>query len=344
MITPPPGPNRPHDAAERGLHPFADFIRILGRGPNGSRSLTLEEAEAAMTMICAGTVEPLQIGALMALLRYRGETPAELAGMVRALRATVARSHPWPTPDLDWPTYASGGTRGLPWFVLSALLLAGTGVRVFMHGAGSDQSQPSRAEHVLAELGVPASRTPAEASLALACRGFAFMPLSRLCPRLQELIALREQLGLRTAAHTVARLLNPFEAPHLIQGVFHPPYRVLQQQAAALLGQPRLAVFKGGRGEAERPALKSCDVAGVDHGRLDCESWPALRPHPGSGPAESTTPAALWHGETRDDHATALVIGSAAVALRLLGRASSPADADALAADCWHRRDRNRLP
>jgi anthranilate phosphoribosyltransferase len=297
-----------------------------------------------MTMICAGTVEPLQVGAFLALLRYRGETPAELAGMVRALRATVLRPAAAPAPDLDWPTYAGGSTRGLPWFVLSALLLAGNGIGVFMHGFGAHQSHPATAERALAGLGVAASTSAAEAGQTLARDGFAFLPLSHLCPQLQTLIELRRLLGLRTAANTIARLLNPFGAPHLIQGVFHPPYRELQQQAAALLGQPRLAVFKGGGGEAERPAHKSCEVFGLDQGRPGRESWPALRPDAGPNPAESTGLLALWRGEIADDHATALVIGTAAVALRLLGRASTPPDADALAAAWWERRDRNRLP
>ncbi len=337
---PPSHPSR--HSADSDLHPFATFIRILGRGPGGSRSLTMDEAETAMAMICAGTAEPLQIGALMALLRYRSETPAELAGMVQALRATINRPAGSPTPDLDWPTYASGGKRGRPWFVLSALLVAETGIRVFMHSDDS-QGHESAAARALTALGLPPVTNAIEAGASLTRHGLAFMPLSSICPQLQKLIALRRMLGLRTAANTVARLLNPFEAPHLIQGVFHPPYRSLQQEAAALLGQPRSAVFKGGRGEAERPPHKNCEVFSVDQGRLDCETWPALRPESEAVSAESTHLLSLWRGDVQDDHATALVVGSAAVAFRLLGQAASPAEADALANDHWQRRNRDRF-
>ena len=188
----PPRPSR--HSPDSDLHPFATFIRILGRGPGGSRSLTMDEAETAMAMICAGTAEPLQIGALMALLRYRSETPAELAGMVRALRATINRPTGSPTPDLDWPTYASGGKRGLPWFVLSALLVAETGIRVFMHSDDS-QGHGSAAARALTALGRPPVIDAIEAGTALARHGLAFMPLSSVCPQLQKLIAHRRRIG-----------------------------------------------------------------------------------------------------------------------------------------------------
>ena len=300
-----------------------------------------------MTMICRGQAEPLQVGALLVLLRYRGETPAELAGLVRALRATIPTPARESRPDLDWPAYAAGRSRGLPWFVLSALLLAGSGVRVFLHGSADPNGHPVAPERALAALGVPAASSVGEATGQLARDGFAHMPLHRLCPRLQDLIDLRQLLGVRTAANTMARMLNPLAAPHLIQGVFHPPYRDLQQQAALLLGQPRLAVFKGGGGEAERPAAKSIEVYGVDHDATAIEVWPPrLAEEPRRAVDSAADPsllAALWRGDYQDEQAAALVTGTAAVALRLLGRAGAPAEADALATDLWQARDRGRF-
>jgi anthranilate phosphoribosyltransferase len=48
-------------------HPFAEFIRILGKGKNGSRPLTQDEAYQAMRMILAGEVEEIQLGAFLML-------------------------------------------------------------------------------------------------------------------------------------------------------------------------------------------------------------------------------------------------------------------------------------
>ncbi|MGY8961145.1 MAG: glycosyl transferase family protein, partial [Alphaproteobacteria bacterium] len=67
-------------------HPFAQYVRILGRGRIGSRSLTQAEAEASMGMILRGEALPEQIGAFMMLLRVKEETAAEIAGFATAVR------------------------------------------------------------------------------------------------------------------------------------------------------------------------------------------------------------------------------------------------------------------
>ena len=70
----------------REEHPFAQYVRILGRGKTVGRSLTGEEAEAAMDMILANEVRPEQLGAFLMLLRVKEETPEEVAGFVRSVR------------------------------------------------------------------------------------------------------------------------------------------------------------------------------------------------------------------------------------------------------------------
>ena len=109
-------------AGSTAPHPFADFLRTIGRGATLGRPLDEAEAEQAMGMILDGAVEPVQLGAFLLVLRYRTETPAELAGFVRAARARIAERAA-STVDLDWPSYADRHKQ-LPYFVLAALLLA----------------------------------------------------------------------------------------------------------------------------------------------------------------------------------------------------------------------------
>src|ERR1700722_9341240 len=113
---------------------FAGFVSTLGRGPGRSRALTREEADIAFGMVLRGEADPHQVGAFLMLLRFRGEDPEEITGMVQAARAHARLGWDHLGVDLDWPSYGAGRTRGAPGFLLAALALARSGVTVLMHG------------------------------------------------------------------------------------------------------------------------------------------------------------------------------------------------------------------
>jgi anthranilate phosphoribosyltransferase len=317
-------------------HPFAAFIRALGKGPNTARPLTRAEARAAFGMVLASQISPVQLGAFLCLIRVMTETPDELAGFAEAARATLTAPEDAPDITVDWPSYA-GKKRRLPWYLLSAQLLGQNGVTVFMHGHQDPAEGRLHAGSALRALGVPACASLSEAGRQIALHGFAYMPLDSLSPALAEILALRPLLGLRSPVHTVVRTLNPFNAPCQVIGVAHPPYRALHRDAARLLGQAEVAIFKGEGGEAERRPEKPCDVATI----AGEENWPALTEHPrafADDGMDTARLAAVWQGRVQDPIAAETVIGTAAIVLKATGRAVTQAEAMAQAAAMWAAR------
>jgi anthranilate phosphoribosyltransferase len=326
----------------RPPHPFARFIQILGRGKSLSRSLTVAEAQEAMSTILAGDVLPEQLGAFLMLTRMKEESPEEIAGFVLAARAAMELPSPLPNADLDWSSYA-GKRRQLPWYILSALVLAQNGVRVFMHGADGHTEGRVYTRDVLGRLGAPVAWTFEEAGAHLARRNFAYMPLEGISPILANMFGLRSILGLRSPVHTLSRMLNPFAAPVMLQGVFHPGYMQIHQKAALLLAQPHMAVFRGEGGEIERRPNKPTEVLTVHNGALGEERWPALIPEPRHAPDEDMNLdrlMAVFRGETSDDYGEAAVAGTLAIALKALGRAKTAEEAEEQARTMWRGRDR----
>jgi len=332
-----------HEQTAAKEHAFAEFIRILGKGKKGSRPLTQDEAYRAMSMILAGEVLPVQLGAFLMLMRIKEETPEELAGFVLAAREACSLAADKALVDLDWSSYA-GKRRHLPWFLLSALLLADNGIKVFMHGATGPSVDRVYTQDVLKYLGLNYSTSIEQTKQQLQQQHFSYLSLEHFCPTLYEIIELRPLLGLRSPVHTLVRLLNPFNADYSIQGIFHPGYRPVHQQAAALLQQSHAAVLKGEGGETERNPDMDCLVQSVHNGELLDENWPALfaRRHVKEEVLDPQQLSFIWQGQVEDEFAENSIIGTSAVALKLLGKADSQQQAHELASAYWQGRDKQK--
>jgi len=301
---------------------LAPFVQILARGKGRARSMTLDEAQAAMTLILQGQAAPEAIGALLMVMRLRGETAEEIAGFTAALRAHVKGS--LPKADLDWPSYAAGRSRGAPLFLLAARLVGQAGYTISMHGWNSHQS-------------VTASLREA---LDLAGPQVHYSPLETLSPEAFALLRLRDTFGLRSCFNTVLRMWNPSGAPATVQGVFHPSYRSLQALAAEKLGQRDLSIIKGGGGEFERHPGKAIEVFGLRDGAHIQEVAPPIlnvtrRLHDVDHKVDLQ---GLWRGIVNDPFAVATVTGTAALALWTLKAVPDFAGAQDMADDLWATR------
>jgi len=326
-------------------HPFAKYVRILGKGKEGTRHLTQQEAYEAMQMIVTNQVENVQLGAFLMLMRVKEETREELAGFIQGVRDSFQFPQDSIQVDLDWSAYA-GKRRHLPWFVLSTLLLAENGINIFMHGTSGHTAGRMYLQEVLPYLGIQAATSFEEAIQQIKQSHWAYLSLHHLAPKLQEIIELRPLIGVRSPIHTVARMLNPFRAPYVLQGIFHPNYRAVHQEAALLLKQPHLAVLKGDGGEIERDPDLECLVQSVHQGKLVDESWPPMfkQRHVKEEVMAPQRLPALWRGEMEDEYAEGAVVGTVAIALRLLEKAGSVEEAQELAWQMWRKRPQEKYP
>ncbi|WP_425090412.1 glycosyl transferase family protein [Tropicimonas sp. S265A] len=316
---------------------IAAHIRTVARGPGRARALTCAEAQEAMTAILAGHAAPEAIGALLMVLRLRGETEEEITGFAAAVRAHL-RDWSGTGAALDWPSYAAGRTRGLPWYLLSAKLVAAAGFPVFLHGKNG--SAAALRAH-LTPLGISQVATPEAARAALERDGIVYVPLEDLSVRLEDLLGLRTHLGLRSCVNTLCRVANPAGAPVTVQGVFHPPYRDLQVAACAALGDRAMMVIKGGGGEFERFVGKetACHGFATDGGPF--APAPALM----NGvrrlsdlPDDPSDLVDIWHGRQTNAAVEKTIAGTAALALLALDAAETLDAAESLAQHLWRTR------
>lgn len=299
-------------------HPFAQYIRIIGKGKNGARSLTYDEAYQAFSMILKDEVLDVQLGAFLMLLRVKEESVDELTGFVQATKDQL-NFQPLHV-DLDWSSYA-GKRKHFPWFLLSALTLAKHGYKIVMHGASGHTINRVYTEQVLEYLGFPICQNEAEVAQQLAQRNFAYLPLDVISPILSDLIGLRNVMGLRSPIHTLARLINPFNAKATLQAIFHPAYRSSHQQTAFQLGYQNSAVIKGEGGEFERNPDAKTLICGIQNGELYEYELPKLTDN--RSPAEEELDLAVfkavWEGKINHEYGEIAVIETMGIALYTMG-------------------------
>ncbi|MGB4074594.1 glycosyl transferase family protein [Pseudomonas sp.] len=298
-------------------HPFAQFVRMLGKGKRGARNMTRDEAREAMGMLLDDKVEDSQLGAFLMLLRHKEESAEEMAGFAEAVRARLQA--PAIQVDLDWPSYA-GKKRHLPWFLLAAKALASSGVRILLHGGGPHTAGRLYSEQVLTTLQIPLCRNWQEVEQALNAQQLGFIPLGDWMPQLQRMIELRNILGLRSPIHSLARILNPLGARCGLQSIFHPGYQAVHREASQLLGDTAV-VIKGEGGEIEINPDATSHLYGTANGENWDEDWPALsaQRHVKPDTLEPAHLMAFWRGEVADDYGQLAVLSSMALALRALG-------------------------
>ena len=231
------------------------YIKEIGRGKDGARSLTREQATDLFGQVLDGAVTDLELGGFCLAMRIKGETPDEMAGFLDATHARL-QCLPQNVGDSDLTTVvlpSYNGARKLPVLTpLLALLLAREGAAVLVHGTATEDKRVT-SEAVLAALGQPARSTVGP----LGQGECAFVPTEVLHPGLKRLLDVRRVVGLRNPAHSLVKLMNPCAGRALIVGSYtHPEYAVSMADTFARVGAHAL-LLRGTEGEPVADARRT---------------------------------------------------------------------------------------
>lgn len=222
---------------------IARYIKEIGRGKDGARDLTREQAADLFGQVLDGGLSDLEVGAFCLAMRIKGETAQEMAGFLDATHQRLARVPAGPRPLVVLPSY--NGARRLPLLTpLLALLLARQGLAVLMHGSATESTRIFTSA-VCTALDIPV----ATALQPIAGGSVAFVPTALLSGGLQTLLDVRRTVGLRNSAHSLVKLMNPGAGSSLIIASYtHPQYARLMADTFTLLRADAL-LLRGTEGE-----------------------------------------------------------------------------------------------
>ncbi len=240
---------------------------LLGRLLKGE-DLDEDAAAAAMGAVMAGDATPAQVAGLLIALRMKGETDAELTGLVRAMRAAALEVEVGDTPVVD--TCGTGGDRAGTFNVstLAALVAAGAGARVAKHGNRAASGRCGSADLLEAE-GVVIDLPPAGVAACIADVGIGFCFAPVFHPAMRFAMPARRELGVPTAFNFLGPLTNPAGARHQTVGVSDPVIAPRMAGVLARLGATHALVFHGADGLDELTTTGPSTVWEVRDGEVE---------------------------------------------------------------------------
>jgi anthranilate phosphoribosyltransferase len=208
------------------------------------RHLTRDESRAAFERLVEGMYSELEITALIAALKARGESPEEIAGAAMALRESAL---PFPRPSYPFADTCGTGGDGAGSFNIStavALVAAELGIPVAKHGNRSVSSRCGSAD-VLETAGVRLDASPEDARRALDEIGICFLFAPAYHAGVRHASPVRKALGTRTIFNLLGPLANPSRPPYQLMGVYDPSLCVPLATTLGMLGAEAALVVHG---------------------------------------------------------------------------------------------------
>ncbi len=199
----------------------------------------------AMREIMSGEASPAQVAGFLVALRAKGETAAEVTGLVEVMLEEAAEAA---VPGRVVDTCGTGGDRSgtVNISTMAALVVAGAGVPVVKHGNRAASSACGSAD-LLEELGVVVDLPPVAVGPCLARAGIAFCFAPVFHPGMRHAAPARRELGVGTVFNVLGPLTNPARPRSQAVGVSDARLAPVVAQVLADRGADAL-VFRGDDG------------------------------------------------------------------------------------------------
>ena len=235
------GPAAPLPASDADARSWADLVAALLR----REELGADDTAWAMARVMEGDATPVQLAGFLVALRAKGETPAEVSGLVSAM---LGHATPVVLPDGLGATVDTCGTGGdrahtVNISTMSAVVAAAAGAPVAKHGNRAASSAAGSAD-TLEALGIAVDLGPDAVAECLGETGIAFFFAPVFHPGMRHAAVARRELGVATVFNVLGPLANPARPAAQVVGCADA--RLAPVMAQALLDRGTRAVVVRG--------------------------------------------------------------------------------------------------
>jgi len=219
--------------------PLPTFLLQIIEKLINQENLTESQTQESILTLVSGA-EPAQIAAFLVLLRAKGETAEEVAGLAKGMRdmcVPVTTSY----PVLDIVGTGGDGIGSVNISTGATVVAAAAGAKVAKHGNRSVSSLCGSGD-VLEALGVAIELGPEGVTRCLDESGVGFMFAPTFHPAMKAVVPVRKALKVRTAFNLLGPMLNPADAGYGLIGVYSTSISNLMADALQRLGVKKALV------------------------------------------------------------------------------------------------------
>jgi anthranilate phosphoribosyltransferase len=214
----------------------------------------------------SGGATPGQIGALLAALRVKGETPEEIAGAALTMRALSTKVPATSQTLVDTCGTGGSGSKLFNISTAAAFVAASAGAKVAKHGNRKMTSFSGSAD-VLEAAGVSLDLTPGQIATCIDEIGVGFMFAQAHHSAMRFAGPIRQEIGIRTVMNVLGPMTNPADAKRQVIGVFSRDWQSKIAHVLKLLGSEHaLVVHSNGLDEIRLDA--STHVVELKQGQI----------------------------------------------------------------------------
>ncbi|WP_087116853.1 anthranilate phosphoribosyltransferase [Corynebacterium urinipleomorphum] len=283
---------------------------------------SLEEATEAFVPLTVGDYDDVHIAALLATVRTRGETFADIAG---AAKAFLAAGRPFPITGeglMDTAGTGGDGKNTINITTAASLVAAAGGVKMIKCGNRSVSSKSGSAD-VLEALNIPLDLDPDRAVRQFEASNFTFLFAPAYNPAIAHVQPVRKSLGIPTLFNTLGPLLSPGRPEYQIMGIANPALGQTIAETMRELGRGRAMIVHGSgtdelavhgetlvweldrEGNLEHYTLSPDDMGLPTYSLEELEG--------GDGQANAAAIRAIFSGEAPDAHRDAVAATAGAI-------------------------------
>lgn len=181
-------------------------------------NLTLDDTRTATDYAVSGDAHDAEIAAFLSLLSAKGETVAEVSGIVASMQHHMVQVQE-NYDVLDIVGTGGDGADTVNISTAASIVAAAAGCRVAKHGNRSVSSKSGSAD-VLEELGVQLLLSPKGVLNCVNEVGIGFMFAPNFHPAMKFVGPARKAMKIRTVFNVIGPLLNPCHAKCAVIGVY----------------------------------------------------------------------------------------------------------------------------